>query len=295
MVGSAYLPSHNPCQPSTHVRGKSPFHILHYLPRLPPWIQGGSRHRYCQPLGQAITTACGLEGGVPVPDLPGPAQGVWRLGQVQVPGNPGGIRRRPQGQETTHNLLALTDHGGAGGWLLQDSVWGRERCDAGRPAVPHNFQCGGGHGRPALGTRRRGESGSTGGNRTGGPASGRTILRQQRHGHLVGPRLAPGRIYRPGRPLWQGGSEYKCREDCQHGLPPLPGDGRKQNTRGIQEETHGRGEVIKGAAAQAGGMRGVWRTAGGRVNVKSSDDSIWESGGAKTPMDTPEIDRDPDI
>ena len=47
----------------------------------------------------------------------------------------------------------------------------------------------------------RGRSGSTGGDRTGGPALGCTILRQQRHGHLVGPCLAPGRFYRPGRSL----------------------------------------------------------------------------------------------
>ena len=78
-------------------------------------------------------------------------------------------------------------------------------------------------------------------------------------------------------------------------VPALPGDGRKDNTRGIREETHGKGKVIHGAAARTGGMRGVWRTTGGRVNVESSDDSTWESGGAKTPMDTPEIDQGPDI
>ena len=76
---------------------KLPFHSLHHLPRLPPWFKGGSRHRYRHPRGQAATAACGLEGGGPVHDIPGPAQGVLRLGQVQTPGNPGGIRRRPQG------------------------------------------------------------------------------------------------------------------------------------------------------------------------------------------------------
>ena len=55
---------------------KSPFHILHNLPRLPPWIQGGSRHRYGHPLSQAASEASGLEGGGPVCGLPGPAQGV---------------------------------------------------------------------------------------------------------------------------------------------------------------------------------------------------------------------------
>ena len=62
-----------------------------------------------------------------------------RIGQVQVPGNLGGIRRRPQSQATPNKLLATPDHGGAGGCLLRDSVWGRERCDAGRPAAPPQF------------------------------------------------------------------------------------------------------------------------------------------------------------
>ena len=42
-------------------------------------------------------------------------------------------------------------------------------------------------------------------------------------------------------------------------------------------------------------MLGMWRTPGGRVNVESSDDSTWESGGATTHMDTPEGKRGPDI
>ena len=139
------------------------------------------------------------------------------------------------------------------------------------------------------------EAEARGGNRTGGPASGRTILRRRQHSPLVAPRLDTGRIYRPGRPLLQGGHADKFWEDCQHGLPPLPGYGRKQNTGGIREETRGIGEVLHGAAAQRGGMCGVWRTTGGRVNIESSDDSTWESGGVKTPMDTTERDRGPDI
>ena len=63
----------------------SPTHSLHRLPRLPTRISGGSRHRYRQPQDQAATAACGHEGGGPVHDLPRPAQGVRRLGQVQVP------------------------------------------------------------------------------------------------------------------------------------------------------------------------------------------------------------------
>ena len=68
-----------------------------------------------------------------------------------------------------HRLTMVARAGG----LLRDSFKGGERRDAGRPAVSHNFQCGGGRGRPTLGTRSSGRSGSTGRNRTGGPASGR--------------------------------------------------------------------------------------------------------------------------
>ena len=55
---------------------KSPAHRLHHLPRLPPRISGGSWHRYRHPRGQAASSASALEGGGPVRDLPGTAQGV---------------------------------------------------------------------------------------------------------------------------------------------------------------------------------------------------------------------------
>ena len=51
---------------------KSPFHILHQLPRRPPWIPGRSRHGDRHPRGQAASTACSHEGGGPLRDLPGP-------------------------------------------------------------------------------------------------------------------------------------------------------------------------------------------------------------------------------
>ena len=67
--------------------------------------------------------------------------------------------------------------------------------------VPDHIQCGSGRSRPALGERYRERGGGKGGNSTGGPAPGRTFLRQRRHGRLVGTRLDPGRIYCPGRSL----------------------------------------------------------------------------------------------
>ena len=55
---------------------KLPAHGLHHLPRLPPCVPGRSRNSYRHPRGQAVTTSCGLEGVVPVHDIPGSAQGV---------------------------------------------------------------------------------------------------------------------------------------------------------------------------------------------------------------------------
>ena len=42
-------------------------------------------------------------------------------------------------------------------------------------------------------------------------------------------------------------------------------------------------------------MRGMCGTPSGRVSVESSDDSIWESDGATTPMEPPDRKRDQDI
>ena len=49
---------------------KPPAHSLHQLPRLPPRISGGLRHRYRHPQGQTASAVSGLEGGGPVRDLP---------------------------------------------------------------------------------------------------------------------------------------------------------------------------------------------------------------------------------
>ena len=77
--GEEGLPGHRPCGGDMEGSGgnsKLPSHSLHHLPRLPPWFQGGLQHRYLHPQGQAVTTYFCLEGGGPVRDLPGPAQGV---------------------------------------------------------------------------------------------------------------------------------------------------------------------------------------------------------------------------
>ena len=46
----------------------------------------------------------------------------------------------------------------------------------------------------------------------------------------------------------------------------------KFNPHIVREETHGGGELIQRVAARAGGVRGMWGTDGGQVNVESSND-----------------------
>ena len=55
---------------------KLPAYSFHHLPRLPPQILCGSRHMYRHLQGQVASAASELEGGGPVRDLTGPAQGV---------------------------------------------------------------------------------------------------------------------------------------------------------------------------------------------------------------------------
>ena len=120
-----------------------------------------------------------------------------------MPGHPGGLCRWPRRQEIATELLALPNHGGKSRRVLWDGLQGREGGDAGRPAVPHNIQCGSGRGRQALdrGTtkcdRREGCDG-----RGGTFLSG--VLRRRRDGRRVGPCMAPGRFQRPGSHLRQG-------------------------------------------------------------------------------------------
>ena len=77
--GEEGLPGHQPSGGDVEGSGgdsKSPFHSLYHLTRRPSWFQDRSRHGYRHPRGQAVTTACALEGGGPVRDLPGTDQGV---------------------------------------------------------------------------------------------------------------------------------------------------------------------------------------------------------------------------
>ena len=55
---------------------QSPRHILHKLPRRPPWFLGGLRHMYCFPRGQTASEVNGHKGRVLVRNIFGPAQSV---------------------------------------------------------------------------------------------------------------------------------------------------------------------------------------------------------------------------
>ena len=64
-----------------HVEGRggditSPAHDSDFISRHATRLPGGSRYWYFHPLGQALTTACGHEGGSSIRDLLGPEQGV---------------------------------------------------------------------------------------------------------------------------------------------------------------------------------------------------------------------------
>ena len=67
-------------------------------------------------------------------------------------------------------------------------------------------------------------------------------------------------------------------------MPPLPGGG-EPNYRGIREEDHGIGAVIQGETQGPGGLRRLRRDAGGRLPVKSSDDSTCEGVGEAATVD----------
>ena len=77
--GEKGLPWHWACGGDVEGSGgnfKLPAHSLHRLPRLPPRILGGLRHRYRHPRGQTASAVSGLDGGGHVRDIYGPAQGV---------------------------------------------------------------------------------------------------------------------------------------------------------------------------------------------------------------------------
>ena len=118
---------------------KSPDHGLHHIPRLHPWISGESRHRYRHPRCQNDSADSGLDVGCPVPYLHVPAQGVLRLGQVQVHGYLGGVGRGPLSQVDPTEILEEAHNGGKYGWLLRDGVPVSARGDTGRSALPHHI------------------------------------------------------------------------------------------------------------------------------------------------------------
>ena len=119
------IPWHWPC--GSDVEGsdgdfKSLAHILHHLPRLPPWVLVRLRHRYRHPLGQTSSVVIGLDGGGPVQDLTGPAQGVLCLEQVHIPRNPRGLRGGTSSMLAPPEILRLAEDGGEGGRLLRVGV-----------------------------------------------------------------------------------------------------------------------------------------------------------------------------
>ena len=80
-----------------------------------------------------------LEGGGPVRDLPGPTQGVWRLGQVKLTGDLGRVRRGTPIPSAPSDILEEVDDISTGGRILRDSVSGSAWSDIGRSALLHHI------------------------------------------------------------------------------------------------------------------------------------------------------------
>ena len=95
-----------------------PLRRRHHLPRLPPRIPGGLRYRDRHPRAQDASAGCGLEGGGPPCNLPGPAQSLRCLGQIQVPGYHGGLWCGVQGPSPPPAVLGESEDGGKGVRLL---------------------------------------------------------------------------------------------------------------------------------------------------------------------------------
>ena len=79
-----------------------------------------------------------MRGGTPC-NIPGPAQGIGHLGQVQVPGDPGGIWRGSQGSLPLPQVLGEAKDGGAHGRVLQRTPLRGERRDTGVPGFSHTI------------------------------------------------------------------------------------------------------------------------------------------------------------
>ena len=129
----------------------SPFHRLHHLPGLPKWVPGGLRYGDRYPRGKNDSAGYGHEEGGTTRNLPGPAQGIQFLGQVQVPVYPGGIWHWAQGPTPPPQVLGAASDGGAGRRVLRRNLPQRERHETLRPTAAHHIKCDGGYSCPPLG------------------------------------------------------------------------------------------------------------------------------------------------
>ena len=122
-------------------------------------FRAGRRYRDRHPRDQADSAGCGIEGGGPPCNLPGPAQVLLCLQQVQVPGYPGGLWREAHGPLPPTTVLGEAKDGVEGGKVIWCTLPQRERGDPGRPTVAQHFQCGGRHGGLPLGIPSGGRMG----------------------------------------------------------------------------------------------------------------------------------------
>ena len=119
---------------------QSPLHRRHHLPRIPPRIPESLQYMERHPRAQASSAGCSIEIGGPPCNLPGPAQGLKCLGQVQVNGYPGGLWRGAQGPSPPPTVLGEAEDCGEGGRVLWCTLLRRERrVTQGDPLSPTIF------------------------------------------------------------------------------------------------------------------------------------------------------------
>ena len=134
---------------------QSPLHRLHHLPQIPPWVPGITWHGDRRPRVQTSPTGYIHEVGGNPRNLPGTAQGMLFLGQVQVSVHLGGVWSGSQGPLPPPQVLREASDGGAGGRVICRTLKRWDSHDTGVTTVTHQLECGGGHSGPPLGVLGR--------------------------------------------------------------------------------------------------------------------------------------------
>ena len=150
------LPQHRSCVSGVEYvvsDSQSPLHRLHQLPRLPPWVMGGSQYRDRHPQGQNASAGYSHEEDVPHEiflDLQKSYNDMDRYRCLDILEGYGVGTSAFRLLHRYWDRLQMVAREGGGGVLRRTLPW-RERCDVGRPTFAHHIQCGGGRSGTPLG------------------------------------------------------------------------------------------------------------------------------------------------